>query len=75
LSQSVNGFVQSRPYATEHVAAGRVLIWGENRVFDLSEGEARVWDAATGKALSEPMKHEAAVSGAAFDEHGERVLT
>jgi roadblock/LC7 domain-containing protein len=36
---------------------------------------ARVWDAATGKALSEPMKHDGAVSSAQFSADGQRVVT
>jgi tetratricopeptide (TPR) repeat protein len=36
---------------------------------------ARVWDAATGKALSEPMKHEGWVWSAQFSADGQRVVT
>jgi WD40 repeat protein len=38
------------------------------------DGTARVWDAATGKAISEPMKH-GPVSSAQFGADGQRVLT
>jgi WD40 repeat protein len=34
-----------------------------------------VWDAATGKALGEPMKHEGMVFSARFSPDGRRVLT
>jgi WD40 repeat protein len=34
-----------------------------------------VWDAATGKALSEPMKHDDGVSSAQFSADGQRVVT
>ncbi|MDM0053752.1 TIR domain-containing protein [Variovorax sp. J22R115] len=46
----------------------RVLTWSD-------DGTARVWEAATGKALGEPMKHAKEVSGATFDKGGARVLT
>ena len=36
---------------------------------------ARVWDAATGKALSEPMKHDDAIRSAQFSPDGQRVVT
>jgi hypothetical protein len=36
---------------------------------------ARVWDAATGKALSEPMKHDDGVVSAQFSPDGQRVVT
>ena len=42
---------------------------------ELEDGTARVWEAATGKALSEPMTHAKEVRGAAFDKDGARVLT
>ena len=41
----------------------------------ISQNTARVWDAATGKALSEPMKHDAAVFSAQFSPDGQRVVT
>jgi hypothetical protein len=34
-----------------------------------------VWDAATGKAISEPMKHDGAVRSARFSDDGQRVVT
>src|SRR5260221_906209 len=36
---------------------------------------ARLWDAATGKPLAEPMKHEAWVNFAQFSPDGQRVVT
>jgi WD40 repeat protein len=36
---------------------------------------ARVWDAATGKAIGEPMRHEDAVYSAQFSADGQRVVT
>ena len=36
---------------------------------------ARVWDAATGKALGEPMKHENGLNSAQFSPDGRRVVT
>ncbi len=39
------------------------------------EGTARLWDAATGKPLGEPMRDEAVVSHAAFSPDGTRVVT
>ncbi len=37
---------------------------------------ARVWDAATGKPIGEPLKgHEGRVYGAAFSPDGQRIVT
>jgi dipeptidyl aminopeptidase/acylaminoacyl peptidase len=36
---------------------------------------ARLWDALTGKAIGEPMKHEAPVTSAQFSPDGQRVVT
>jgi WD40 repeat protein len=36
---------------------------------------ARVWNAETGKALSEPMKHDDSVNSAQFSADGQRVVT
>ena len=41
----------------------------------MTDGTARLWDAATGQALTPPLKHESEVLGAAFDADGRRVLT
>jgi tetratricopeptide (TPR) repeat protein len=38
-------------------------------------GEARVWDAATGRPVTPPMKHAHRVNHAAFSPDGRRVLT
>jgi WD40 repeat protein len=36
---------------------------------------ARLWNAATGKPIGEPMKHEGAVLSAQFSPDGQRVVT
>jgi hypothetical protein len=36
---------------------------------------ARLWDALTGKPLSEPLKHDNAITSAQFSPDGQRVLT
>ena len=36
---------------------------------------ARVWDAATGKPVTDPLEHQAAVTSAAFSPDGNRVVT
>ena len=36
---------------------------------------ARVWDAATGKAIGEPMQHDGVVISAQFSADGQRVVT
>jgi hypothetical protein len=47
------------------------------RVVTASWGDktARVWDAATGKAIGEPMKHDGVVRSAQFSADGQRVVT
>ena len=39
------------------------------------ENTARLWDAASGKPIGEPMKHESAVTSAQFSPDGQRVVT
>ena len=36
---------------------------------------ARLWDAATGKAIGLPMQHERGLTSAAFSPDGQRVVT
>ena len=36
---------------------------------------ARLWDAASGKPIGEPMKHEDSVNSAQFSPDGQRVVT
>jgi WD40 repeat protein len=45
------------------------------RVVTTSEGPARLWYAATGKPIGEPMKHEDGVNSARFSPDGQRVVT
>ena len=45
----------------------RVLTWSD-------DGTAQVWEASSGKALSDPMKHVQSMRGAAYDRDGARVL-
>jgi WD40 repeat protein len=40
-----------------------------------SDNTARVWDAATGKPVTSPLEHQAAVVRAAFSPDGTRVVT
>ena len=39
------------------------------------DGTARLWDAASGKPIGEPMKHEEEVYSAQFSPDGQRVVT
>ena len=36
---------------------------------------ARVWDAKTGKAVTEPLKHESTVNSAVFSQDGKYIVT
>ena len=40
-----------------------------------SDKTARVWEAATGKAIGEPLRHEEEVTSAAFSPDGKFVVT
>src|SRR5690606_9074671 len=40
-----------------------------------NDGVARLWDAATGAPIGEPLRHDGAVARAWFDSSGMRVLT
>jgi WD40 repeat protein len=39
------------------------------------DGTARLWDAATGKSLGEPMRHDFSCNDASFSPDGQRVVT
>jgi WD40 repeat protein/tetratricopeptide (TPR) repeat protein len=51
---------------------GRRVVTSTNRGDD--PGEVHVWDAATGKALSQALEHRYPVGGARFDPEGHRIL-
>jgi WD40 repeat protein len=48
---------------------------GTRIVTGSNDGTARVWDAQSGKALTEPMRHEGAVRSASFSADGTRIVT
>jgi WD40 repeat protein len=48
---------------------------GKRVVTASSDKTARVWDAATGKAIGEPMKHDREDNSAQFSADGQRVVT
>ena len=48
---------------------------GQRVVTASADKTARVWDAATGKAIGEPMKHDGVVYSAQFSADGQRVVT
>jgi hypothetical protein len=48
---------------------------GSRVVTASTDHTARIWDAATGKALGEAMKHDASVNSASFSPDGSRVVT
>ena len=41
----------------------------------ISSGEARLWDAATGRPLGEPMKHDGTVRSVVFSPDGRKIAT
>jgi len=48
---------------------------GRRVVTASADRTARVWDAESGKSVSEPMRHEGAVNTANFSTDGRRVVT
>ena len=46
----------------------RILTWSE-------DGTARLWKAADGQPVGQPMKHEKSVGGAVFSADQQRILT
>ena len=46
----------------------RILSWSDDKTL-------RLWDAATGAAIGEPMRHEDSVDGALFSPDGQRILS
>jgi WD40 repeat protein len=55
-------------YAAEFSPDGKGVVTAPAR-------DARVWDAATGKAIGEPMKHDDEEASARFSPDGNRVVT
>jgi WD40 repeat protein len=61
-----NGFVYGAAFSPDGT---RIVTASEDRT-------ARIWDAATGKPIGEPLKgHEGAVESAAFSPDGQRIVT
>ena len=54
--------------AAYSVDGKHILTWSE-------DGTARIWEAATGKAISEPLRHQGAVLSAALSPGGRFVVT
>ena len=48
---------------------------GQRVVTASEDNTARLWDAASGKPIGEPMKHEDWVNSAQFSPDGQRVVT
>ena len=48
---------------------------GQRVVTASDDKTARLWDAASGKPIGEPMKHEDVVNSAQFSPDGQRVVT
>ena len=58
---AVNGILQSADQQ-------RILTWSE-------DGTARLWEAADGQPVGQPMQHEKSVWGAVFSADQQRILT
>ena len=43
--------------------------------FKGEKGEARLWDAATGKPIGDPLKHNGWVNAVAFSPDGKKIAT
>ena len=46
----------------------RILSWSLDKTL-------RLWDAATGAAIGEPLRHEGEVNGAVYSPDGKRILS
>ena len=46
----------------------RILSWSDDKTL-------RLWDAATGAAIGEPLRHEGSVWGAVYSPDGKRILS
>ena len=52
------------------------LFDGRRRILSWSyDNTLRLWDAATGAAIGEPLRHEGRVDGAVYSPDGERILS
>ena len=54
---------------------GKVLLTSTRQASNLLEGDAQLWDAASGQALGPPLRHPHGVSSAAFSPNGQMVVT
>jgi WD40 repeat protein len=57
----------------------RILSWSSDAYTPpdvwVSDKTLRLWDAATGAAIGEPMRHEGGVNGAVYSPDGKRILS
>jgi WD40 repeat protein len=68
--------MQGRASPWANLCAMRTLSGPPTRVVTASfDKTARIWDAATGKPVGEPLRHEDGVMSAAFSPDGTRVVT
>jgi len=59
----------------DYVSSAEFSPDGSRVVTASQDGTARVWDAATGRQIGEPMRHEHAVVHVNFSSDGKRILT
>ena len=56
-------------------SADRARVWNAQRVLTVSGSTVQVWEAASGRPLGEPLRHNGDVRSAKFSPDGQRVLT
>ena len=60
----------------KRACVGAVFSADQQRILTWSlDGTARLWDAADGQPVGQPMQHEKSVSGAVFSADQQRILT
>ena len=60
---------------TEAVSSAAFSPDGTRIVTASQDKTARIWDAATGQPIGEPLKHDGCVFGAVFSPDGTRIVT
>ena len=62
-------------FAAKLDGTGQLIAIGEGADFRLALGYARVWNADTGRPLTDPLVHTLAVTQVSFSDDGQRLLT
>jgi WD40 repeat protein len=72
---AVGGYEGGGIWTAKFSPNGKLIAIGEGGDFRLGKGFARIWDAATGRPLTDPLAHRLPVTFVAFSADHERLVT